>query len=185
MKGIWRPSRESKHAKIMRALLGEVKQLKFPGIENITKEWIESIPKDINPITGCWIPKSPKPESNGYVRVGRADDRYLLHRLVVCIYYNLDYNDDSFVSRHSTNCIKACFLHSHLKPGSASENSLDSVRDGTHHHARKEACGTCGTLYDYTSGRKNGHHIVRRVCKNCISLRDKERYRLNKLSRND
>lgn len=100
-----------------------------------TKEWLDKFPKTINP-NGCWIPIL-KPESTGYVRISSNHQRYELHRLSMCIIYNIDYNNKKIVTRHSKDCDNACFFYGHLQPGSDSDNIKDQVRDGTHRMLKK------------------------------------------------
>jgi predicted Zn finger-like uncharacterized protein len=114
-------------------------------LSEVTKEWIESIPKVINE-NGCWIPDK-KSASNGYVQIWIGDKYLSLHRLVLSIYYNINYYDTKIVTRHGFKCDKACFFHEHLTPGTNSENEYDKVRDGQHHHANKTECPSCGSSY--------------------------------------
>jgi hypothetical protein len=136
-------------------------------------DFINSIPKTVN-ANGCWIPLHNKPESNGYVRIMINDQRYGLHRLSMCIYYKLDYNNSKIESRHSTGCDTACFWYEHVKPGTHSDNVLDSVRDGTHHESSRTVCGSCGNPYTIEitqTGPNRGK--ARRVCNIC---RHKDRW---------
>jgi hypothetical protein len=126
-----------------------------------TKEFILSIPKIVN-ANGCWIPTELKPESNGYVRVKIYNVRYLLHRIVLCLYYNIDYYDDKIETRHSKDCSRACFNHEHLKPGSQIDNKKDKVE----HHA-DELCPICGSKYSYRKTFKDWIPRIERRCKQC------------------
>ena len=114
-----------------------------------SKEFIESLPKTINS-NGCWIPTDVKSESDGYVRLvvglGKRGyfTRFKLHRVVICVYNNLDYNDKSWVTRHNEGCNRACFFIEHLKAGTDSDNCKDMVEHGTHRNIKKEACPKCG-----------------------------------------
>lgn len=135
---------------------------------SFTKEWINSIPKIINE-NGCWIPKK-KPIRNGYIRIGINKKYFSLHRVVMCLWYDIDYNDWSIETRHSAKCSRACFFHEHLKPGSASDNTKDSVQAGTHNFANKTACSKCGREYEnykVRTGPRKGRII--RMCSFCKS----------------
>jgi predicted Zn finger-like uncharacterized protein len=109
------------------------------------KEYILSIPKTINE-NGCWIP-TQKPESTGYIHITVNGFRFLLHRLSMCIQYNVEYDNKEIITRHSKDCLKACFNPEHLKSGSDSENQLDRVEHGNHYNANKLVCPKCGSKY--------------------------------------
>ena len=134
-------------------------------MNSFTKEWILSLDKVINP-NGCWIPNH-RADEDGYVRItfGRYPNakRYKLHRIVLCVYNNIDYHNKEVESRHSTGCSRACFNPEHIKPGSKSDNVRDSVRDKTHRNAAKTACTKCNGPY---SIRIKNQKIVR-FCKAC------------------
>lgn len=135
-----------------------------------TKEWIGSIPKTINN-NGCWIPIKLLPRKNGYTRVTINYKRYYLHRLVVCIYYSLDY-DSKFDTRHSDKCRRICFNPNHLTYGSRSDNMQDAVRAGTHVGTAKRECPRCGGPYSkmrYYHGPNKGK--VRRYCAKCKKVK--------------
>jgi hypothetical protein len=135
-------------------------------LNELTKGAIESIPKITND-NGCWIPTEKSPSGNGYIQVTINGKYSLLHRIVICIYHNLNY-DDKWDSRHGPKCSKACFNPEHLKSGTASENEFDKVRDGGHHHANKTHCPSCGSEYRRRitkTGPNRGE--IRRWCPMC------------------
>lgn len=134
----------------------------------LTKEWVNSVPKTINN-NGCWIP-TLTPTSDGYITISIESKPCRLHRLVVCIYYNLNYYDKSFESRHSKLCDRACFNPEHLKPGSISDNCLDAVEHGTHHETRRSVCKDGHPLDGL---QKNGNKWSR-YCKECKRLRERK-----------
>lgn len=143
-------------------------------LNELTKEAIESIPKIINE-NSCWIPLDKTPNSNGYIQVTINSKYLLLHRLVISIYYNIDYNNFKIVTRHSSNCEKACFNPKHLTPGTTSENEYDKVRDGRNHNANKIRCPSCGSNYKIRitkTGANRGE--IRRWCPVC---NHKERFK--------
>lgn len=144
-------------------------------LSEITVEWINSIPKTINE-SGCWISEF-KSGSNGYVRIAISGNYYMLHRLVMCLYYNIDYNDNKIETRHNTKCDKACFFHKHLRPGTSSDNRNDSVKDKTHVATRKTHCPKCGGEYK-TRKIKTGWHRgeIQRECPVCIAINNMKRY---------
>lgn len=145
-------------------------------LSDITVERINKYPKTIN-LDGCWIPIN-KPTSAGYVPIQIEGISYTLHRLVVSIYYNLNYHDQSWDARHSTGCSKACFFHEHLQPGTISDNVKDQVRDGIHHHTRKNVCPKCGSIYR-TRITKMGWSRGKtyRYCPVCTAIKNSNRYK--------
>lgn len=136
---------------------------------NLDIEFINSIPKTINE-NECWIPIK-KSDSNGYVRIMINKTQYLLHRLSMCIYNNLNYFDYKIASRHGTNCDHAYFNYNHVIPGTDSDNVKDSVRDKTHVEARKTCCSICGTDFSIriTQTGPNKGKIIR-YCKVCQDM---------------
>lgn len=143
-----------------------------------TKEWINNVPKIINE-NGCWIPIK-KSGSDGYVRIsigkGGRDGTYSLHRIVMCLYYEIDYNNLKIDTRHSKDCDRACFFHEHLKPGSSSDNVKDSILHGTHANASKKYCSKCGNQFKIRiikTGWNKGK--IMRECIICKSRRNSRR----------
>lgn len=117
--------------------------LRHYTMSEISKEWVNSLPKTINE-NGCWIPKFNIPDNRGYVRIWIEKSRFLLHRLSMCVTYNIDYYDNKIECRHGSLCSRACFNPEHLKPGTSSDNQKDAVGDGTHSQASKACCSKCG-----------------------------------------
>jgi hypothetical protein len=144
---------------------------------SITKEYINSIPKIVNE-NGCWIPLKLKPQKNGYILIGSEYERYYLHRLVMCLYYDIDYYN-TLETRHSKGCDRACFFIEHLKPGSASDNEQDKVKYGTNLNSKKEYCLRCKTPFK-TSLIKAGWNKgkIQRWCLKC-KLERQRRVRRN------
>ena len=130
-----------------------------------TKEYILSIPKIINE-NGCWISEK-KPNTGGYVEIIIDNKRLKLHRVVMCLYYDINYFDSKIDTRHSTYCDRSCFNPEHLKPGSISDNVKDQVRDGIHNNARKECCPKCGSSYRTQKVRRDGKITLGRYCPTC------------------
>lgn len=141
-----------------------------------TKEWINTIPKIINE-NGCWIPIKWQTYSSGYIVVRIDNIRYSLHRIVMCVYNNINYDDPKINSRHSKNCDKACFNHEHLTPGTFSDNTKDSVEHGTHRQTQKKICPKCGNEYKIkiTKSGWNRGRISRR-CTVCDAVKNAKRY---------
>lgn len=140
-----------------------------------TKEWINLIHKTINS-NGCWI-SSYKSSSNGYVRISNKSRYLLLHRVVMCVYYNIDYDNKKIEARHDSRCDKACFNYEHLKPGTSSDNIKDSVKDKTHGQTRKSCCPKCGGEYKthiVKTGWSRGE--IYRICPACKAEKNRERY---------
>jgi hypothetical protein len=147
-------------------------RLKNPGsLSNVTKEWIDSIPKIINS-NGCWIPIN-RPSSNGYVRVKVGTEQLLLHRLALSLYHNINYYDSNIVTRHNANCDKSCFLHTHITPGTQGDNNRDTVLHGKHNGANLTKCPKCGNEYR-VSRRKSGL-LKGKVYRRCLSCFNESR----------
>src|SRR5216684_5410896 len=141
---------------------------------DINKEWIDNLPKTINS-NGCWIPKL-KSYKTGYVPIKIDNNLFVLSRLSMCIYYNIDYYNKKIDTRHDTGCDKACFWYEHLKPGTTGDNVRDSVKDKTHVEARKEFCPKCGgpyTIKIIQTGWTRGK--IQRICRSCRYLNDLSR----------
>jgi hypothetical protein len=136
-----------------------------------TKEWVDSIPKTINS-NKCWIPKiGHNSGGDRYIAISSNGIRYMLHRLVVSIYYNLNYHDQSWTARHNTGCDGTCFYIEHLKSGTNSDNVKDSVRDKTHNNASKKVCPKCGSEYKINIVKTGLHRgEIRRICRVCVSI---------------
>ncbi len=136
-------------------------------LSELNVDWVNSVPKTINE-NGCWIPYL-RPTPDGYVTISIDSKPYRLHRLVICIYFGLDYYDKSFETRHSKDCDRACFLIDHLKTGTISDNSKDSVNHGTHPESKRSLC-KYGHLLDGLQKNKNGYS---RYCRTCKRLRNR------------
>ena len=128
--------------------------------------YVNSVSKTINK-NGCWIPLQ-KPESTGYVHITIDGFRFLLHRLSMCVRYNITYDNNKIVARHNKDCIRACFNPEHLNLGSDSENQTDRVKHGNHYNANKKECPKCGCGYKISiqkGGIEKGK--VKRYCPVC------------------
>lgn len=140
-----------------------------------TKEWLDSIPKIING-NGCWIPSDIAPNDKGYTRIWDGNRFLSLHRIVICVHYEIDYDDPKIDTRHNTGCDHRCFFIKHLQPGSHSDNIRDSVNDKTHRNSRKECCPKCGGPYTIKvnkTGQDRGR--IYRRCLTCRDVKNKER----------
>jgi hypothetical protein len=127
-----------------------------------TKEWINSISKIIND-NKCWIPLK-KASGNGYIQVTENGIKYQLHRIVLCVYYNKEYQDQSWESRHNKNCDLRCFFIDHLKPGTHTDNMKDL-------EASREFCPKCSERYSKRKKRdKYGILVLRHYCRSCERL---------------
>lgn len=145
---------------------------------DITKEWISSIPKTINK-NGCWIPDRIA-SGSGYVDISIEGKLYKLHRLVMCLYHDIDYFDTKIVSRHGKNCDKACYFHEHIQQGTNSENVKDNVLRKIHKESQKEVCPKCRGPYKTTitkTGWTKG--AIARHCPSCKEARRLERKRVS------
>jgi hypothetical protein len=143
-------------------------------VGEFSKEYILSIPKYINE-NGCWI-SNLSPTNTGYVLITIRQKQYYLHRVVLCLWYNLDYNNPKVDTRHNKGCNHACFNPEHLKPGTAMQNTNDSILHGTHANAAKECCSICGGPYTKTTLRRGPQRgKVKRYCRTCRTLTEKKR----------
>jgi hypothetical protein len=137
-------------------------------LAELSKEAIGLIPKTINS-NGCWIPITKSANSNGYIQVTWNGKYHNLHRIVVCIYYNRDYDDKSFLALHSKDCSKSCFFHEHLRTGTEGDNIRDSVLHGTHKETRKLVCPKCKGEYRRRKRTRYGVECWIRYCVNCYN----------------
>lgn len=141
---------------------------RYVKFSELTKEWVDSIPRVINE-NGCHIPIN-KPTGAGYVPIQIEGNSYLLHRLVISLYYNLNYHDQSWTARHNTGCDTKCIFHEHLKSGTISDNMKDRIRDGNHHNSNKKVCPKCGSEYT-VEVQKTGWQKGK-IFRRCITCRD-------------
>lgn len=142
----------------------------------IDKNYICNYPKIINP-NGCWIPPNI-PNSTGYVQIMISGERLYLHRVAMCIFYEVEYNNYSIDTRHNKGCDRRCFNPDHVKPGTRSENIKDSVLHKTHKESRKTHCSSCGGPYTLVTNKHGaGKGISQRYCRYCSKLRQRKNYK--------
>lgn len=132
-------------------------------LSELNINWVNKLDKTINN-NGCWISKL-KAHRNGYVDITIENKVYQLSRLVICIYYSLNYNDISWDTRHGKDCDKACFNIEHLEYGTKSDNMKDKIRDGTNYELNKKVCPKCGGEYRIRIN-KTGQSIGK-TCRYC------------------
>lgn len=140
-------------------------------------EWLLSQRKCIDQ-SGCWIPKQKANSGDGYARAMLNGERYILSRLSMCITNNIDYYNPIIDTRHSSICCKDCFNPDHLKPGSASDNMMDTINDGHNHQLNKDKCPKCNNTYTnriIKSGPNKGR--VSRYCRVCFDKSPSKRSR--------
>jgi rRNA maturation protein Nop10 len=133
---------------------------------NLTIDQIKLKSKTITE-NGCWIPNN-KPEHTGYVRVSIGNERFYLHRIVMCLAHNISYYNLDIEACHNTGCDTRCFNPDHVRPGSRFDNNQQRVADKTHHNSAKEVCPKCGGRYKTTivkTGFNRGQ--VHRRCSLC------------------
>lgn len=134
----------------------------------LTKEWVLSLPKTIND-NGCWIPLTGHKDGRGYAQIMIGKERYKLHRLVMCIYYNQSYIDDNLVTRHNKDCVLECFNFEHLKPGTQGDNNRDAVEHGTNFNTAKKRCPRCGGSYHDVKAKSRNNKRITRRCRACYN----------------
>lgn len=136
---------------------------------------VESLPKTID-INGCWIPDRV-PDTNKYVRITIDGNRLLLSRLIIYLYNDVDYYDNNTLALHTCNN-PTCFNRDHIRPGTYSDNLLDTVKAGNHRNSSKENCPRCGGFYSRYKVRLNKKVSWSRRCRNCKNKRRNELRRL-------
>lgn len=129
---------------------------------SFTKEYILSIPKIVDS-NRCWIPYQ-KSKSNGYIQVGINGKLLMLHRVVLSLWHNINYNDISVDTMHNQSCDRRCFNPEHIKPGS----HLENMRDKIHHNSKKKICPKCDGRYSLS---RSGRHKMKRRCNNCRRIK--------------
>jgi hypothetical protein len=148
------------------------------AIVELTKFGLSSTVRDniwnkttINPDTNCW-----QYLNTDYPRVYFNYNLTFLHRIIACIYHGLTL-DSKLLSLHKTICPnKNCWNPEHIYVGSHSENTLDSVKIGTHNSNLNRLKTHCTHGHEYTKEntriqKNNG----KRQCREC----DKNRKRIN------
>lgn len=135
-------------------------------------EWIDKFPKEINH-DGCWIPHNV-PNDKGYVQILYHGQKLYLHRISMCVSYNIEY--ESYLDTlHGDECDRRCFNPAHLKPGTRSENIIDSVRLKRRGQARKTHC-KCGREFtNVTNKHGAGKGTSQRYCRYCSKMRQRSR----------
>jgi hypothetical protein len=140
----------------------------------ITKEFIDLIPKTINS-NGCWI-SNYIPETCHNIRIKINGNRFLLSRLVMCLWSDINYDDKKIIARHKCNN-GSCFNPEHIIPGSDSDNTYDSIKAGTHYNASKEVCPKCKFPYRKHKqiNRNTSKTTWTRYCANCYNERRRKK----------
>ena len=115
----------------------------------------------------------------GYHAVGLWRDgkyhRELIHRLVYAAFVG---DCAGRQVRHWPDADKSKNTPDNLAVGTNSDNQLDSVAHGTHHHARKEECLN-GHPFDEANTRwyRTAKGGMARACRRCRADRERERRR--------
>ena len=139
-----------------------------------TREFILSLSKIVDPITGCWLYQGYCLRGYGVACINGKD--YYISRLAMIVYNNLDYNDPKEAC-HKPICPNTeCFNPDHLYPGTHGDNMRDKIITKTHHQHKKEVCPKCGgnyRIHKVRTGWNKGR--IFRECLNCITVRNKVR----------
>ncbi len=133
---------------------------------NLSIQWIDSIPKLIND-NNCWIPIYIKPNAMNYIELRINNNRYYLHRLSMCIYNNIDYDNKQIDTRHSSNCHPSCFNYNHLSPGTHYDNMQDAVNNKKFYNQTKINCPKCNGPYKRSYTFSKGKMRHQRYCPRC------------------
>jgi hypothetical protein len=145
----------------------------------IDKNYILSLDKIID-YNNCWKYKYTS-DINRHTQIMIGGYRYVLSRLVMCLWHEIDYLNIKVVARHKCNN-PPCFNPDHIEPGSHSDNILDSVKSNTHANASKEVCPKCGSNFKKVIRRDRFRNItnIERRCFNCANEQRKARRKLGK-----
>lgn len=124
-------------------------------------------------INGCWLYPTTEKSPYGYYK------SYRVNRLSAWIFLGLDLDDLSIFALHKVVCKnKNCWNPDHLYLGDESNNTLDTIKAGTHFNKNKTFCKNRheftlqNTYYikRYIKGVEKSYRICR-ICKNNSALR--------------
>jgi len=123
-------------------------------------------------VKGCWESNFSEVGESGHVQIGINGKLYYIHRVSAAYYFNLNYNDKSWLALHKNECHNPkCWNPEHLYAGSNKDNHKDS-----------KLIGTFKSLGDYQSNKSlnkthcpKGHpHIKKGSCPECNKIRVRE-----------
>lgn len=137
-----------------------------------SKKYILNLNKSIDS-NGCWR-STHVANTAGQIQVSIEGHFYVLSRVVMCLWYNIDYYNYKVLARHLCNN-GVCFNPDHIVPGTDSENQFDAVKAGTHFNASKECCPKCNGPYTKIRTRRNGKYVIERYCKYCSMMRRRKK----------
>lgn len=122
--------------------------------------------------TNCWLWFGSK-DGNGYGKIKIEHRMYKIHRISASLYLGLEL-DSILPVLHKDNLCRNrnCWNPEHLYVGTLSQNTNDSVKFGTHIHAKRTHCPK-GHLLD---GVRHYHTIARGKSRYCLTChRDRMR----------
>lgn len=128
----------------------------MPNLELINKLWKQTEIKD-----KCWLWKGTL-DTRGYGLI----DGMRTHRLSLCIYLKLKYND-TWVTCHICNN-KECWNPLHIYPGTPKDNTRDMVASGKHTSVFKRSKTHCVNGHEYTPENTYIKPNGARNCKLCL-----------------
>jgi len=139
----------------------------------IDKDYILSLDKFIVD-NECWKYKYASAYDR-HTQVMINGCRYVLSRLVMCLWNSIDYMNYKIVARHKCSN-EFCFNPEHIEPGSDSDNAKDRIRDGTDVNARKEVCPRCGGPFRNVIRKRDRYGMKKRsVERRCFSCAEEQR----------
>ena len=119
----------------------------------------------------CWLWNKGK-FADGYGSLSYFSRILRVHRVAAYLYMGLDLDSQLLVLHKCPNNNKHCFNPEHLYLGCKSDNTLDSVKDGTHVGARKTHCPKG---HEYTGDNTYINPARQRNCRECSRIKDRKR----------
>jgi hypothetical protein len=111
-----------------------------------TKEFIESLPKIIDPVTNCWLYQGYCLRGYGVMCISGKD--YYISRLALVAFHDIEYENSNIDTCHKPSCpSKNCFNPDHIYAGTHGQNMRDKIVTRTHQQHKKLVCPKCGGPY--------------------------------------
>lgn len=158
-----------KQCEILERIYDKVCWMKFSDRDKLkfTKEFVQSLPKVIDSVTGCWLYQGYTLRGYGVICINYID--YYVSRLSIVAYLDINYFDSKIEACHKPKCPnKHCFNPDHLYAGTHAQNMNDKIITRTHQQHSKLVCPKCGneyTTYKMKTGSRAGK--TQRRCRFC------------------